>query len=209
MKNITASLVFLIASAAVAGPMGYDSKNPKAPVLPPPAPIPEPSCRISYDFLEAGYNHVMPDEGSTGQGYYLGFNKSINENFYGWGHGGQTFNTGWDQVDVAGGLGVHVPVGRCFDWVTKVGCLYVNGEGESNWGVVGGTGFRFSVASWLEINTFYHFSNTFADPTDWREHSGSAALIFKEVLMPRVDTVLAGVYADSGTGVSLGLRYNF
>ncbi len=207
MKTPLFVLLILAASTAIyAGPMGYNEKNPKAPVLPPPTP-PAPSCEISYDFLEAGWNHVIPDAGSAADGYYLYGNKSINDHLYGFLSGGETF-PGVDQYDVAAGLGFHTPVFRCFDWVTKVGCLYESYDGFSDFGYTVGTGFRISLTRWLEVDTFYHFSQVF-DGDDELNHSGTASLVFKELVIPKLDTVVSGVYADDGTSVSVGLRYNF
>ena len=201
----TLASLALLTSAVVAGPTGYDAK---APTLPPP-PIPEASCRISYDYFEGGWTHIMPDSGSDGDGYFLSANKSLNDHFFALVHGGQTFMGDNTLTDVAGGIGFHAPVMNCFDWVVKTACFYEDSDywGDNfGWNVA--TGIRVSLSSWLEFNTFYHASDTFED-SDGIDHAGTAALIFKDIIHPRFDTVLAGVLTDEATSVSLGLRYNF
>ena len=206
MKCLLALSLLLAASSNLLA--GTGEKNPKAPVLPPPPP-PAPACGISYDYIDAGWNHIFPDEGGDADGYFVGLNKTIHGNLFGFAGGGQTFSGDFDSLDAAAGVGYHVPLFRCFDWVTKVGCLYQNADGYSDWGYTAGTGFRISVTSWLELDTFYHFSNVYADLEEERDHSATASLVFKQLGIPQMDTVVSGVYTDSGTSVSVGLRYNF
>ena len=208
MKPILFTFCFIaLVSPCYAGPFG-SGKDAKAPVIAPPEAPPPPSCNISYDYFEGGWTHVMPDAGSAGDGYFVSMNKSINDRFFALLHGGQTFFSNSDFLDVAGGVGFHAPIGDCFDWVVKTAAFYEDSSlfgSNTGWNV--GTGFRVSLAKWLELNTFYHASDYWSG--DGIDHAGTASVILKEILLPRFDTVLSGVYTDAGTAVSVGMRYNF
>jgi hypothetical protein len=197
MKNSLLTLaVALIASAANAG---TNAKNPVAPAVPP-----APACNtLSYDFVEATWQHSFAGDGSDGYG--LALNKTIAGNLFGFADFNQFFSP--DEWYLGGGLGYAVPLTSCIDWVTKVGVVHSDTQFDQAWNGTVGTGFRVGLAQWLQLDVFYHgYYSDFEDYTS----SGSAALIFREIIAPKVDVIVAGSVGEADyQSISAGIRYNF
>jgi hypothetical protein len=132
-------------------------------------------------------------------------NKTIAGNLFAIADYNQFFNP--DQFDIAGGLGYFVPLTSCIHWVNKASVVYSDYEGDTAFSGSVGTGFRIGLTNWLQFDVFYHgFWYDFDNYTS----SGSAALIFREILAPKVDVIVAGsVGEDDYQGISAGFRYNF
>jgi hypothetical protein len=188
--------VALITSAANAG---SSAKNPVVADAPP-----APACNtLSYDFVEAVWQHSFAGDGSNGYGIAL--NKTIAGNLFGFADFNQLFSP--DEYYVGGGLGYAVPLTSCIDWVTKVGAVYSDTQFDQNWNGTVGSGFRIGLAQWLQLDVFYH--GYFSDFEDYT-NSGSAALIFREIIAPKVDTIVACSIGEGDyQSISAGFRYNF
>jgi hypothetical protein len=201
MKHTLLTLALtLITSAASAGGFG---KNPIPAPLPPPE-LPAPACNsLSYDFVEAVYQHSFAGEGADGFG--LAMNKSINDNLFGFADYNQ-FSVP-DEWYLGGGIGFALPVNQCIDWVSKLGAVYSDTDYAQQWNGTIGTGFRMGLTQWLQMDVFYHgYYSNFEDYSN----SGSAALIFREVIAPKVDIIVYGsIGEDDYQSVATGLRYNF
>ncbi|MBL9118134.1 MAG: hypothetical protein JNJ83_24215 [Verrucomicrobiaceae bacterium] len=201
MKNTLLTLALaLVVSNANAGVSGDIAKNP---VLPPPV-APAPACNnISYNFFEASWLHSFAGEGADGFGVAL--NKSIAGNLFATADYNQFFSP--DQFDVAGGLGYFVPVTSCVHWVTKASLVYSETDFDDAFSGSAGTGFRIGLSQWLQLDVFYH---AFWYDFDELTHSGSAALIFREILAPNVDVIVSGSAGEEDyQAISAGFRYNF
>jgi hypothetical protein len=196
--TLIALAVALTVTSANAG-----TSSAKNPPQQPPAP-PAPACNtISYDFVEANWLHSFSGDGADGFG--VAINKTIVGNLFANADYNQYFNP--DQFDVAAGLGYHVPLTSCIDWVVKASVVYGETDFDEAWSGSVGTGFRIGLASWLQLDVFYHgFYYDFEDYTS----SGSAALIFREIIAPKVDIIIAGsIGEDDYEAISAGIRYNF
>ena len=135
----------------------------------------------------------------------MAFNKTLVGDLFAFGDYNQFFSP--DQWDLGAGVGYALPLTSCIDWVTKVGVLYSDSEFDQTWNGSVGTGFRIGLAQWLQLDVFYHgFYSDFEDYTS----SGSAALIFREIIAPKVDVIVSGsVGEDDYQSISAGIRYNF
>ena len=204
MKNtILALTVLATASLANAG-----TSSGKALATPPQTP-PAPACStISYDFVEAGYGRIFGDFADA-NGAYATFSSTIAGNLFGFVEANQYWgeNNSGDFFSADAGLGYHIPLTSCIDWVVKAALVYDSPEGgDDTFSGIAATGFRFSLGSNLEINTFYNaFWSEFEDVI----HGGTLALIVRDVLAPKVDVVIAGIVTEEGEAATLGLRYNF
>jgi hypothetical protein len=197
MKNTLLALtaVSVLASQAAAGTTG---KQPVAT-----APAPAPACNtISYDFIEAGWSRDLSGDGADGFGAAI--NKSLTDNLFGY----ADFNhfSSPDENYIGAGVGYHLPVTSCIDWVVKGGVLYSDLESTETWDGVFATGFRMSLNHWLQLDLFYNARWVDFDSV---ESSGSAALIFREVLAPKTDLFVLGSVGEDYEAIYAGFRYNF
>lgn len=200
MKN---TLLTLALGLAVSSIQAGTEPGPKNPI--PPSQPPAPACNtISYDFAELEYHHLFSDYESDGIGAHI--SKTITGNLFGFGSYNQFFD-GTELISFDAGLGYHFQVTSCVDFVVKAACVYDDDIWEQTWSGLTGAGFRVGLAQWLQLDVFYHgFIYDFEDYIS----SGSAALIFREVLAPKVDVIVSGaVGEDDYQQVSAGLRYNF
>lgn len=204
MKNTLLTLALaLAASSAFAGPYGTPPPPPKNPVIP--AEPPPPACNtISYDFVEAQYLRLFGTNEADGFGAHI--SKSITGNLFGFG----SYNQFWGDTDflsLDAGLGYHIPMTSCVDLVGKVACVYDESDFDEAFSGTVGLGFRIGLAQWLQLDLFYH---GYAYEFEEYSNSGSAALIFREVIAPSVDVIVAGgLGEDDYQQVSAGFRYNF
>jgi hypothetical protein len=195
--------MFLTAAISLnAGPM-WD----KTPVLQPtPAAPPPPLCNtISYDFVQAQYHHLFSEDYPS-DGFGIATSKSLTDNLFGFANYNQYFD-GTELLSIDAGLGYHVPVTQCIDFVVKAASVYDDSIYGSAFSGSGGLGFRMGLTSWLQVDVFYHgFWYKFEDYSN----SGSAAVILREVIAPKLDVVLSGsVGQEDWQTVSAGLRFNF
>ncbi len=190
----------LITSVATAGTFGKNAIPPPLISAEPPAP----ACNtLSYDFVEAVYQHSFAGDGAHGFG--LATNKSITDNVFAFGDYNQFFSP--DEWYLGGGIGLALPVNGCIDWVSKLGAVYSDTFYAQQMNGTFGTGFRMGLTNWLQMDVFYHgYYSNFEDYSN----SGSAALILREVIAPKVDLI---VYGSVGEGdyraIATGFRYNF
>ena len=229
MKN---ALIAAFVAASLPALAGTPAKNPVTP--PPAAPAP---ASISYDFVQAGWVHGFDDTFvGDSDGYAIGLSKTLVGNLYGFASFGQSFaedNVTVSGIDITGeseslsvafGVGYHVPVASTVDWVIELGAAYgevdntitaslgslsasISADGDA-WGAVGSTGFRIALAKWLELDLFY--TALYSDDTEEDlTHAGSASLIFRELLAPKLDIVVSGGITEEAEAISAGLRYNF
>lgn len=198
MKNTLLTLALGLAVSSVQA--GGDPKNPLPPSQPPP-----PACNtISYDFIEAEYQHVFGE--SESDGYGIALSKTLNGNLFGFAAVNQYFGD-VDMISTDAGLGYHIPVTNCVDLVVKAACVYEDDNWGSAWSGTAGAGFRVGLAQWLQLDVFYH---GFWYDFDEYFNSGSAALIFREVVAPRVDVIVAGSVGEGDyEQITAGFRYNF
>ncbi len=201
MKNTLLALVIGLAASSVQAGTEISAKNPL-----PPATPPAPACNtISYDFVELQYQHLFADgEDSDGVGAH--FSKSIVGSLFGFASYNKFFNDA-DFWSVDAGLGYHIPLTSCADLVVKGAVVYDEDNFDSAVSGSTGIGVRLGLAQWLQLDVFYHaFFYEFEDMSS----SGSAALIFREVVAPKIDIIVAGsVGQDDYQDVSAGFRYNF
>jgi hypothetical protein len=197
---LTAALALPLVTT-LAGPQ-YTGKQPVYP-LPAPAP-PKPACNnISYDFFEAAYVHSFVGDGADGYG--LALNKLIAGGLFATADYNQFFNP--DEFYIGGGLGYFVPVTSCLHWVNKAGLVYSDTQYDSALNGNIGTGFRIGVTNWLQLDVFYH--GYYAEFSTYTS-SGSAALVFRELLAPKMDMIVSGSVGEGDyQAMSAGLRYNF
>lgn len=201
MKNtlLTLALALVVSNANA----GTSAKNPVA--APPP---PAPACNsISYDFVEGGYGHIFNDDGADADGAYLTLSSTIAGNLFGFAEVNQYFSDDGDLFSADAGLGYHVALTSCIDWVIKAAIVYDDPEnGSEVWSGIAATGFRVGLAKWLELDAFYH---VFWEDFDRDVHGGSVALIFREIIAPKIDLVTAGVFTEDGQAITAGIRFNF
>ncbi len=200
MKHTLLTLAF---GLAVTSSFAGTSAAPKNPVVP--ASPPAPACNtISYDFVEAQYIRLFGENEADGFGAHI--SKSLTSNLFAFG----SYNQFWGDTDflsLDAGLGYHIPLTSCVDLVGKVACVYDESDFDEAFSGTVGLGFRIGLAQWLQLDLFYHgFAYEFEDYFS----SGSAALIFREVIAPKVDIIVAGgVGEEDYQQVSAGFRYNF
>jgi hypothetical protein len=111
-----------------------------------------------------------------------------------------------DEFYAGAGLGYHLPLTSCIDWVGKVGALYSDDLVGQTWGAEVATGLRIGITKWLQLDLFY--SGRFVEFDTW-ESAGSAALIFREVLAPKLDFFVLGSVGEDYESLYTGIRYNF
>ncbi len=201
-NNILTLALALVVSSANAG-----TSSSKQPTMPPPAP-PAPACNdLSYNFFEATYVHNFGENDTDTDGYALTLSSTIVGNLFGFAEFNQGFGDS-DFISADAGLGYHVPLTSCIDFVVKAAIVYDDYDNSDSeiWSGLGGVGFRIGLAKWLELDLFYH---AFWDDFDKVESSGSLALIFREVIAPKVDIIIDGVVGENSQGLSAGFRYNF
>lgn len=203
MKTTLLTAAFsVLALAANAG-----TPSAKAPAAP--APVAE---AFSYDFVEAGWVHVFPDQIDDLDGYYAHLSYSPVNNvflFAEWGQAfGSEFGADFDVSSLELGAGVYVPVCSTVDFVVTGAALRsevdVDGFGNADeWGFDASAGFRIRLASKLELGLFYGF--THLDDED--VSSGSAGLVYS--LTDAVDLTVRGSFAEDDQQLGVGIRYNF
>lgn len=203
MKTTLLTAAFsLLALAANAG-------APSAKVPAAPAPAPE---AFSYNFVEAGWVHVFPDQLDDLDGYYAHLSYSPVNNvflFAEWGQAfGSEFGADFDVSSLELGAGVYVPVCSTVDFVVTAAALRsevdVDGFGSADeWGFDASAGFRIRLASKLELGLFYGFTSL----DDEEVSSGSAGLVYG--LTDAVDLTVRGSFSEDDQQLGVGIRYNF
>ncbi len=172
MKSLTTLLMSLaLATAVVAGPAGYPSKNPKAPVAPMPPPPTGCNCfgpGASFDVFGGA---ILPDGGKDALGGGVGveyfFNRYLGVDLnYG------VYATNSEHHEFDGNLVLRLPIDSlCVaPYVLGGGGYSVNSIKRANWDVGGGLDIRIPSASCLGIfaEGAFHFAEKGDDYTTVR-----------------------------------------
>jgi hypothetical protein len=115
-------ILALVASAMPA--LAGTSKNPVAPVEPPPAP------GLSYDFVAVGYNRGFSDVGSDTDAIGAAFSMSFTENLFGQVGAGLSGVDGLDDFSASALVGAHVNVIGDVDFILGAGAAYADSTDE-------------------------------------------------------------------------------
>lgn len=212
MKTTLLTAAFSVLALAANAGAPSAAKVPAAP-----APAPE---AFSYNFIEAGWTHVFPDQLDDLDGYYGHISYSPVSNVFLFAEWNQSF--GSESINVWGdhysvdydystldlGAGVYLPLCSSVDFVVTAAALRAEIDtdfgGEDEWGFDASVGFRVRVLSNLELGAFYGL--TLLDDADI--HSASVGAVYS--LTESVDlTVRASFSDDEDQELGVGIRYNF
>ena len=198
----------ILAALLLAALPAFAGTEPSAKAPKNPVPVAE-EPKFSYNYIEAGWNHLDFDGLDDTDGYSVHVSYSPVQSLFVFAEWGQDFGDSLDRNLVDLGVGVYIPLVSRVHWVTTAGAGWVDtdiagvGEDDESWAFNAATGFRIRLCPKSELELAYEFS---ADGDD-TFHGASAAILYN--LTAQVQLTVRGHFSDDENGLGVGIRYNF
>lgn len=193
------STMFLVAVASLANAgTPVAAKNPKAPVMPAPAP----ACDMTYNYAELGWLHLDNNLG-TSDGGYLDLSYELGHSHFFLDGTASVTGGDFDYREFGAGIGYYLPLTNKLHFVARTGWANVDTDVSSDvneWYV--SPGLRYQVTCNLELyaKAYYHVPEV--GDNNW---SGGVGALYW--VCPEAAITVGGAWGeDSEWSLQAGIR---